>query len=465
MPRNALTGTRIRERRMLIGMRQAELARAAGVSAAYLNLIEHNRRRVGPDLVARLAGELGLEPVVLEEGGESTLIETLREAAADGAPARAGQPVQAPEIDRIEEFVGRFPGWAAQLAERQGRVATLERQVSALSERLTHDPFLSAALHEVLSVVTSVRSTAAILAESEGLGAELQARFHRNIHDDSLRLSRASAALVTYLDRTEDAAGTPGGPEAEFEGWLAAADWHFPALEDGSGANAAETVERSGLDGAARNLAEVYLRQAAGDAALMPLEPFVALAREAEFDPARIAGRSGLPQAAVFRRLAGLPARPDLPVFGLAVCDGSGALVFRRPVPGFAPPRHGAGCPLWPLYEALSRPGVPVRRVIEVAGRGPGVFVAHAWCDTFHPDGAAGPQLARAMMLLREQGGRTGGRGRAGAGEATLPVGTVCRLCPRSGCAARREASVLEEASAPGARDQIGFDSRLPDAR
>ena len=33
-----------------------------------------------------------------------------------------------------------------------------QRQVEALSERLTHDPFLSEALHEVLTVVTSVRS-------------------------------------------------------------------------------------------------------------------------------------------------------------------------------------------------------------------------------------------------------------------------------------------------------------------
>jgi transcriptional regulator with XRE-family HTH domain len=59
VPRSALTGTRIRERRILIGMRQAELARAAGISASYLNLIEHNRRRVGEDVLAALARALG----------------------------------------------------------------------------------------------------------------------------------------------------------------------------------------------------------------------------------------------------------------------------------------------------------------------------------------------------------------------------------------------------------------------
>ena len=52
MPRTALTGTRVRERRLLLGLKQADLARTAGISPAYLNLIEHNRRRVGEPRVA-----------------------------------------------------------------------------------------------------------------------------------------------------------------------------------------------------------------------------------------------------------------------------------------------------------------------------------------------------------------------------------------------------------------------------
>ena len=36
-----LTGTRIRERRLALSRRQADVAREAGISVAYLNLIEH----------------------------------------------------------------------------------------------------------------------------------------------------------------------------------------------------------------------------------------------------------------------------------------------------------------------------------------------------------------------------------------------------------------------------------------
>ena len=53
-----LIGTRIRERRLSLGRRQTEVARHADISAAYLNLIEHNRRPVGEALLSRLAEAL-----------------------------------------------------------------------------------------------------------------------------------------------------------------------------------------------------------------------------------------------------------------------------------------------------------------------------------------------------------------------------------------------------------------------
>ena len=232
MPRGALTGSRVRERRTLLGMKQAELARVAGISSAYLNLIEHNRRRVGPEILARLAEALGVEPAALAEGTESALFEALREAAA-AAPAVADPP----ELDRIEEFAGRFPGWAGLLAASQRRMGHLERTVEALTERMAHDPHLSASLHEVLSAVTSVRSTAAILAETEEIDPKWRALFHRNLGSDSLRLSQAAAALVAYLDVAKEAETGPFSPLEEVEAWFAGQDYHIAALERAAAAS------------------------------------------------------------------------------------------------------------------------------------------------------------------------------------------------------------------------------------
>ena len=71
MPPSALTGTRLRERRLAAGLRQADVAAAAGISGSYLNLIEHNRRKVTVDLLNRLADALGLERGVLVQGSVS----------------------------------------------------------------------------------------------------------------------------------------------------------------------------------------------------------------------------------------------------------------------------------------------------------------------------------------------------------------------------------------------------------
>jgi transcriptional regulator with XRE-family HTH domain len=64
-------------------MKQSALAEAAGISPSYLNLIEHNRRRIGGKLLIGLARALGVEPGVLSDGADATIHDTLR-AAADG---------------------------------------------------------------------------------------------------------------------------------------------------------------------------------------------------------------------------------------------------------------------------------------------------------------------------------------------------------------------------------------------
>ena len=91
MPTTTLAGTRLRQRRLTMGLRQADLAARAGISASYLNLIEHNRRRIGPDVLTKLAAALGLPEAALSEGAEGGLLEDLRAAARPLTNAAAGQ--------------------------------------------------------------------------------------------------------------------------------------------------------------------------------------------------------------------------------------------------------------------------------------------------------------------------------------------------------------------------------------
>ncbi len=428
MPRSALTGSRIRERRTLGGVKQAVLAQAVGISASYLNLIEHNRRRVGEAMLARIAAVLGVEPAVLAEGAGAGLLDGLRDAAAAGREAGQGERA---EIERVEEFVGRFPGWAALLMAQQGRLGVLERTVEALSDRMTHDPHLSNALHEVLSALTSVRSVAGILAETEDIEPEWRARFQRNLQADAERLAGGAEALVAYLDGSDAPEGALAPPQEEVEAWLAARGWHLPELEGGGDPEALAATLGSV---SARRIAAGWLRRYAADASALPLRPFAAAVAELGGEPGALAARFGGDLAQVMRRLACLPGQAA----GLVICDGAGALTFRKAVEGFSLPRFGAACPLWPLYQALSRPMVPIRAVVEMAGREPRRFVTYAICQPLRPAGFDAPQVLEAVMLIVPEAVEL-------AGAVAQPVGPTCRVCPRQECVARREPSILTE--------------------
>jgi transcriptional regulator with XRE-family HTH domain len=180
-----LTGTRIRDRRLLIGMKQSALAEAAGISPSYLNLIEHNRRRIGGKLLIGLARALGVEPGVLSDGADATIHDTLR-AAADGLGDRART---APRPTGSTTSRRGFPGWTGLIAQQRKRIGDLEAAVEGLRDRLAHDPVLAEAMHEVLSSAAAIRSTADILVREADLDPAWRGRFHRNLHEEAERLA------------------------------------------------------------------------------------------------------------------------------------------------------------------------------------------------------------------------------------------------------------------------------------
>ena len=79
--RRTSAGVRIRQRRHSVGLRQAELASRVGISASYLNLIEHDRRRIGGKLLTKIANVLGVQATFLSEGVQATKMNHIRELA------------------------------------------------------------------------------------------------------------------------------------------------------------------------------------------------------------------------------------------------------------------------------------------------------------------------------------------------------------------------------------------------
>ena len=422
------TGNRIRERRLDKGIRQSDLASEVGISPSYLNLMEHNRRRITRDLLTRIAEALDIEPEFLLEGADRSVLDAMRTAAAMFPEVEA-------ETDRIDDLAARYPGWAKLLTVQSGQIAAQAAQIQGLSDRLAYDPALATSLHEVISAVTSIRSTAAILTSDEAIDADWQGRFHRNIHDDAVRLAESSGALIHYLDPPKDDPGGLKTPFEEAEGWIAEHGPHFGALEAGGPVAVAEMMESAaGLRAAARQLLEAHLDRYAEDATVLPLTDLEEVADGLGYDPIAIAGALTQPLARVMRRLASLPPGRGHPPLGLAIGDGGGFLTYVQPRPALSLHRGGA-CPLWPLFTALGQLGHPITMDVALPGAPEGRMRCHAVAEMRPRTNYARPATVEVTMLVQPDP--------PPGAAAPVPIGVACAICPRTDCPARREPSSL----------------------
>ncbi len=413
-------------------MKQADLASLCGISASYLNLIEHNRRRIGGALLNRIADALQTDPSQLNDGITEDLRISLEAAADANSEALA-------EREQAEELAGRFPGWARLIDRQRATVRRLEQVVERLDDRMAHDPFLSASLHNVLTSVTAIRSASAILAGGDSVEPEWQARFHRNIYEDSQRLAETAETLAGYLGEEAEDSRHGSLPQDEVQNWLVARAWEFEELESDPGFPADQILNtapqlRSRIS---KELGRRLLEQYAADAATLPKTNLAKQIGD-DTDPVRLASSLGLPLPLVFRRLAAMG--PDVispdRSFGLVGCDAAGGWIFRKPLEGFEIPRYGNGCPLWPLFQAMLHPQVPVRAAITIGGRDEGHFSTSAISEISHPLGYEGARVVTGWMLVQA----------VPIGEhvdTDQRVGISCRICSESNCPARREPSVF----------------------
>jgi hypothetical protein len=285
--------------------------------------------------------------------------------------------------------------------------------------------------------------------ETEDLDQNWTYRFHRNLQADSQKLADGAAALVDYLDAEKDAELGLVSPQEELEAWLNRNQFHFPGLETEVPDLVESVIGRDQVlrSAPARDLARAYLHRYRDEALAMPLAAFIAAARAEDYDPARLAMRFGCELPAVFRRLASLPSDSELTQIGLVTCDGAGALTLRKPSDLLSMPRFGAACALWPLYRALAQPMAPVRALLESAARPGQRFLAYAISHASYPRGFAGPAIYQSLMVTIPPA-RLEPPGDIGRPQI---VGTSCRVCPLSGCPARREPTILADSFDSGA--------------
>jgi len=451
---DAILGTRIRQRRRQIGVTQAGLARQLGISASYLNLIEHNKRRIAGPLLRQIAEHLDLAPEELDGAAERRLAETLTEIAH--LPVLAGLRIDA---GGAGDLIARHPGWARALTQFVRAESAANQTARALSDRLTHDPFLGEAVHRMLTRISALRSAAEILTDYGDVPKEDRERFHRIIRDEAESLTDVGEALASYFDK-DDEAERALTPIDEVEALFEARENHFAELEGAAtalGGQASElgpaaarqiATERLGdrieaiVEGAsqietvaARNRARQQLTDYAAGAVLMPLTAFAPRAVAMGYDIEALAADISVGVDAICQRLTALPAAPVTPRFGYIRANASGTIIQMLGLAGLALPRYAAACPLWVLYRAQQTPEHMMRQHAVFPNGGRFVFIARTRRTGRQGFGAPRHYLTDMLAMTEADAAHTV--------YATAPdvpveeVGPACRLCPRTGCGHR----------------------------
>jgi hypothetical protein len=241
-------GFRIRKIRKQQKLTQTELARKAGISVSYLNLIEHNKRPIGGGLLNKIAQILAADPGELSGYDDALLIQDLINLS--GTPLLRNFTL---EENGAQNIVGREPGWGRAILHLHASYNEAVKTIESLSDRFNRDPFLVESSHEILTKITAIRSFSEILVEIGNLPEETRQRYTSLVADESAVLSSATRGFFAFMDEV-DTTVRATTPEGEVEDFIIDHHNYFPMLETAADdlrarvENADEPIHRSLLN-------------------------------------------------------------------------------------------------------------------------------------------------------------------------------------------------------------------------
>ena len=433
-----LIGRTLRRLRQERGLTQQALASRLGISASYLNLIEHDQRTVTASLLIKLTETLQVDLTALSGVSERQLEVQLREVFAD--PLLGAESVPDTETTSLvggspaaaRAVLALYRAWrvaredAGGIALPSGRRILLptEEARDVFNDHANHFPTLEQAA-EALVVQLAERPSEMNHAIAERL---------RQRHGLTITVAPLPGALRRYDPAAHSLTLSEMLPR-ESRGFHLA--FQLALLE------AREPVETllaevapSSSEAAA--LLRIGLLNYTAAALLMPYARFAAAARDLRHDVEALAARFGVSYEQVCQRLSSLQRSGErgLPFFFLRV-DPAGNVSKRFSAAGFPFARFGGSCPRWVVHGALATPGRVVMQVAQLPdgatflcfaraiiapaarwGEPAAVHIVAMGCDVAHAEAVA---YADGIDLER----------------AVVGIGLSCRLCDRPDCRSR----------------------------
>jgi len=273
MARKALLGNKVRRLRRDHDLTQVDLARRLGISASYLNLIEHNQRPLTLPLLLKLAENFDVDLQAFSHDGEARLRADMAELLGDPL----FRELDLAQED-LNEIVSLSPALCRATVTLYRAYRGAREDLQALGERLSDTAFLSTSTHELRTLLTTIRSFSEILQDHEDLDPDRRRRFTSILVGESERLSAVVNRMLEFAaeEGSAGAGGEPSPAEAVSD-FLQTHDNYFPSLEEAA-ATLAEEADLPAVTGSRELIA--LLADRFGEAVSIVTEPPEAEATE-----------------------------------------------------------------------------------------------------------------------------------------------------------------------------------------
>ncbi len=433
-----LLGRTIRRIRLEKGMAQQALAARLGISASYLNLIEHDQRALTASLLIKLTAALEVDIAALSGIAERQLEVGLQEVLADPMLGIEELPEQeiatlagsAPNIARA--VLALYRAWRVAREDASGIALPTGTRILLPTEE-ARDFFHDNANHFP------------VLEEAaELIGAELGAVPSEMNHAVAERLRRRHALTVTVgplpgtlrrydpdarrLELSETLPRESRGFHLAFQLMLLEAG---EAVQKALGGHVPTSAE-------AGQLIRIGLLNYAAGALLMPYQAYLSTARLLRYDVEALASRFGVSFEQACHRLSTMQREGarGVPFFFLRV-DPAGNVDKRFSAAGFPFARFGGSCPKWIVHQAFATPGQIRVQLAQLPDSAAFLCFARTvqgpparWGDPAPVHVVAmGCDVARAGEVVYATG--------LDLETAMVGIGLSCRLCDRTDCRSR----------------------------
>jgi len=447
-------GPRLRQLRRDHGHTQADMASRLGVSAAYVNLMEHNQRSLSVRVLVGLLEAYGVDWQDLVNDVDNKSFDDLRAAIKD--PIFGDMPVDPRElraaIDNAPNLVAHFlkiHGEYRNLLENMMRIGN-ERMPDELlassPETVIHDFFRNNSNYfpELEKAANQINKLLA--DESDVIFVSLKQRLFKK-HDINVAITAVEemGETLRIYDDEEKVIRLSEGLDHINKVFQLAHVLCFVEYGDALEKIATRIPDQRE---AVIKRCQVELANYFAAALLMPYDAFLKMAKETRYDIDRMAARFEVSFEQVCHRLTTLQqdGQRGVAFFFLRV-DKAGNVSKRFNATSFQIAEFGGSCPVWNLHTAFRTPGVIIPQFVELPD-GERFFTISRTTErpAFSRDTqdrrlvlSLGCSVAHCDELIYAEPYSLHGK------MDFSPIGINCHLCPREGCSQRAHQPLMSE--------------------